>query len=100
MNSNMVKPKKFDHLHVVCYFTVPLSHLAAREATRIYQFINNNKASFHLWLEGNLVKHQKLSKYYDHGCLQNFCKTFMSLLTVPTVKNSHILAGIYLIFKK
>ena len=24
MNSNMVKPEKFDHLHLVCHFTVPL----------------------------------------------------------------------------
>ena len=25
MNSNMVKPEKFDHLHLVYHFTVPLS---------------------------------------------------------------------------
>ena len=24
MNSNMVKPEKFDHLHLVYHFTVPL----------------------------------------------------------------------------
>ena len=29
--------------------TVLLSHLATREATRMYQFITNNQASFHLW---------------------------------------------------
>ena len=29
-------------------------------------FITNNHASFHLWR--NLVKHQKLSKYYDYDC--------------------------------
>ena len=29
---------------------------------------NNNQASFHLWWKENLVKQQKLSKYYVHGC--------------------------------
>ena len=24
VNSNMVKPEKFDNLHIVCHFTVPL----------------------------------------------------------------------------
>ena len=28
-------------------------------------FITNNHASFHLWSKDNLVKHQKVSKYYD-----------------------------------
>ena len=27
--------------------------------------ITNNHASFRLWLKENLVKHQKVSKYYD-----------------------------------
>ena len=27
MNSNMVKPEKFDHLHLVYNFTIPLSML-------------------------------------------------------------------------
>ena len=36
MNSNMVKPEKFGHLHLVYYFTVPLSRLETRETTRIY----------------------------------------------------------------
>ena len=27
MNSNMLKPEKFDHLHLVYHFTVPLSKL-------------------------------------------------------------------------
>ena len=47
-----------------------------------------------------MVKHQKVSKYYDQYCLQNFILLFMSLLTAPIVKNSHILAGIYFIFPK
>ena len=28
-------------------------------------FITNNHATLHLWCRENLVKHQKLSKYYD-----------------------------------
>ena len=31
-------------------------------------FINNNCASFHLWWMENLVKHQKVSEYYENGC--------------------------------
>ena len=54
------------------------------------RFINNNHASFHFWLKENLIKHRKVSKYYENGCLQNFPLFFMFLLTVPTVKNSNI----------
>ena len=28
-------------------------------------FISNNRASFHLWWNRNLLKHQKVSKYYE-----------------------------------
>ena len=35
MNSDMVKPERFGHLHLVYHFTVPLSRMATREATRI-----------------------------------------------------------------
>ena len=31
-------------------------------------FITKDIASFHLWWKKNLVKHQKVSKYYDHDC--------------------------------
>ena len=31
-------------------------------------FISNNHPSFHLWWKENLVKHQKLSKYYETDC--------------------------------
>ena len=31
-------------------------------------FINNNHASFHLWLKENLFKHQRVSKYYESDC--------------------------------
>ena len=63
-------------------------------------FITNNHASFHLWWKENLLNHQKVSKYYEHGCLQNLLSLFMSLLTALVVQNSHILAEIYFIFLK
>ena len=49
-----------------------------------------------------MVKYQKVSKLYDHDCLQNFILLFMSLMlkTAFIVKNSHIFAGIYFIFLK
>ena len=53
-------------------------------------FISNNCQSFHLWLYENLAKHQKVSKYYENDCLQNFLLLFMSLLTASFIKNSHI----------
>ena len=31
-------------------------------------FINNNRASFHLWCKENFVKHQNVSKYYENDC--------------------------------
>ena len=46
----------------------------------------------------SLLNLQKLSKYYEHDSLQFFFFfAFMSLLTALTVKNGHILAGIYFI---
>ena len=52
-----------------------------------------------MWWKEKLLK-QQFSKCYDHGCLQNFLLHFTSLLTVPIVKYSHLLAGIYFIFLK
>ena len=63
-------------------------------------FIGNNRTSFHLRLQENLVKYQKVSSYYENDCLQNFLLLFMSLLIAPIVKNSHIWARIYFIFLK
>ena len=63
-------------------------------------FVTNNLTSLHLWLNENLVKHQKVSKYYDYDCLQNLFFLFMSLLIVPIVKSSHNLAEIYFNFLK
>ena len=53
-------------------------------------FITNNRTSFHLWSKKNLVKHQKVSKYYEIHCLENLILLFRSSLTAPIVKNSHI----------
>ena len=62
-------------------------------------FINNNHVWLHLWWKGNLLNHQKVSKYFKYDCLQNFILLFMSLLTVWIVK-SNSLAGICFIFLK
>ena len=63
-------------------------------------FISNNRASFHLRCQENLVKHPRLSKYYENDCLQNFLLHFMSLVTALIAKNSHIQARICFIFLK
>ena len=34
-------------------------------------FISNNSASFHLWWKENLIKYQKVSKYYANDCRYN-----------------------------
>ena len=34
--------------------------------------VSNNHPSFHLWWKENLVKHQKVSKYYENILLQFF----------------------------
>ena len=46
----------------------------------------------------HMIKHQEVSKYYDHDCMQNFILLLMSLLTTSIVKISRILDGIYFIF--
>ena len=50
-------------------------------------FLGNNRAWFHFWGKENLVKQQKVLKYYENDCLQIFFLLFMSVLTVPIVKN-------------
>ena len=49
-------------------------------------FLGNNRASFHFWGKENLVKQQKVLKYYENDCLRNFVLLFMSVLTVPIAK--------------
>ena len=52
-------------------------------------FICKNRTCFTCG-EKKLIKHPKVSKFYEPGCLQNFILLFMFLLTVKLVKNSHI----------
>ena len=63
-------------------------------------FITNNHTLFHLRSKKKLVKYQKVSQCYVHNCLRNFLLVFTFLLTALIVKNSLILAEIYLIFLK
>ena len=63
-------------------------------------FITNNHDLFHQWWKENLVTHLKVSKYYDHECMENFLWLLMSLLIARIVKSSHILAGAHCIFQE
>ena len=77
-----------------------LSHSATCEATRIYQFITNNHASFYFLVKVKFAQPSKVSKYYEHDCLQNLFLVILFLLGVLIVKISHIHAAIYYIFLK
>ena len=39
-------------------------------------FLGNNRAWFHFWGKENLVKQQKVLKYYENDCLQIFFFAF------------------------
>ena len=43
-----------------------LNRSATRKESGI--FSTNSHALFYLWRKENLVRHQKVSKYYDHDC--------------------------------
>ena len=47
-----------------------------------------------------MLNYQKIEKYYENDCLQNFLSLFMSLLRGLIFRNCDILAGIYFIFLK
>ena len=49
-----------------------------------YVFITNNRASYHLRWKKNLLKNQKVSKYYGNDCLHLL--PFMSLLRAEIFK--------------
>ena len=55
---------------------------------------------FYLWWKDNLVKRQKVSKYYEIDCHENFLLLFMFLLTVPIAKNCYIWVEMHFIFLK
>ena len=63
-------------------------------------FVSNNHASFYLRSKKNLVKHQNVSKYYDHDCVHSFGFLPTLWIITPIDKNSHILVRIYFIFLK
>ena len=63
-------------------------------------FFTNNYALFHLWLKESLVKHQRVSKYYDYDFLHNFVVVVVVVVVARIVKSSHIFAGIYFTFLK
>ena len=43
---------------------------------------------------------QNILKYFESDCLHNIVLLFISLLTAPTVKSSHVEARIYVLFQK
>ena len=49
-------------------------------------------------MKGNLLKHQKVSKYYKSGCLKILL--FMSLLTAPIVKKGYLGSNLIDLSKK
>ena len=74
--------------------SLPLFKCSSREF--VYTMFNtNNYINYQ-----NLIKHQKVLKYYKDNCLQKFLLFFMSLLTSPFAKNSHNYVGIYFISLK
>ena len=62
--------------------------------------ISHNRTSFPLWLKEKLVKHQKVSKYYENDCPKKFVSLFMPLLTPRIFKNSRVYARIFFFFLK
>ena len=58
---------------------------ATRKATRLYQFITINQASFQLWWKYNLVKHRKFSWYCDHRCGLSSLTLFASCLKLLVI---------------
>ena len=63
-------------------------------------FITNNRALFHFSWKENLVKHQKVSKYYEPWLSAMFSFAFHIFINSTIVKNGHILAKAYFILLK
>ena len=53
---------------------------------------------FHLWWNENLVKHQRVSIYYENDSLQNILLHYISLLTAKFVEKCPLKARIYFTF--
>ena len=62
-------------------------------------FISNNRTSFHLWLNENLVKHRHVPRYYGSDYVQNFLLFFVFLLTAKLVKDRQIYIKLSLSFQ-
>ena len=73
MNSNMVKPEKFDHLHLAYHFTVPLNLYITLNLVALLKVLKNLKKKIY----GN-----PFTK--SHFCL-DFQKTQMQLFTPKTL---------------
>ena len=55
-------------------------------------FVTNNHTSFYVWGKENLVKYQKVPKYYDHDCTKissfiNFHVNLSNLLVANAGKD-------------
>ena len=59
-------------------------------------FISNNGASFQLWWKENLVKHRKVSKYYETDC--GFWWLMKSIETIKYVEVSAVVIPFVFIF--
>ena len=59
---------KFWNFSVISY--LPKSFVVRQLVRQLVYtiFVTNNQALFHFWWKENLLKHQKVSKYYEHGC--------------------------------
>ena len=53
-------------------------------------FISNNRASFHLWRRESLLKHQRVSKYYESDCnyIGRTCRHFKTRIEEIIKKDS------------
>ena len=60
-------------------------------------YISNNQASLHFWSKENLIKHQKVSKYYENDCSYKSiyvdvdCNDKMSFQSLTNVRENSIL---------
>ena len=63
-------------------------------------YLSNIQPSFHLWWKENLVKHGKVSRYYETDCLGNFALLFKFLFLTRFFRNSHIWTRIFFVFLK
>ena len=63
-------PMEFRYIPDISKFPkiLNLNSFGTRRQLVYNMFVSSNRASFHLWWKENLVKHQKVSKYYKNDC--------------------------------